>query len=387
MTERRLRPLVEDRLASQAAVCLLGPRQTGKTTLAMELSRSRPSVYVDLEAPGDLARLSEPELYLEAHRDELVVIDEIQRMPGLFEVLRGVIDRGRREERGTGRFLLLGSASPSLMRQSGESLAGRIAYLELEGFGVDEVDPEGVEGLWLKGGFPLSFLAVDDRSSLRWRQDFIRTYLERDIPQLGSRVPAETLRRFWTMLAHRQGTPFNGSDLARSLGLTTPTVSRYLDLLVDLLLVRRLEPWSGNVGKRLARTPRAFVRDSGIVHALLGLEDLEQVLGHPIAGPSWEGFVIENLISATAGRAQASFFRSSGGAEIDLVLEWPGGPRWAVEVKRSLTPRLKRGFHSASEDIQPDRGYLVYPGSERYPVHHEVDAIGLAEIVELARGV
>jgi len=387
MIERRLRTVVEERLASQAAVCLLGPRQTGKTTLALEIAGSRPSVYLDLESPADAARLSEPELYLDQHRDELVVVDEIQRSPGLFEVLRGVIDRGRREGRGTGMFLLLGSASPALLRQSGETLAGRISYLELEGFTVDETGRDEVERLWVRGGFPLSFLAADDRTSLAWRQDFIRTYLERDIPQLGSRVPAETLRRFWTMLAHRQGAPFNATDLARSLGLAVSTASRYLDLMVDLMLVRRLEPWTANVGKRLTRTPRAFVRDSGILHALLGLEDRDAILGHPIAGPSWEGFVIENLIAAAGPRAEACFFRSSGGAEIDLVLEWPGGPRWAVEIKRSLTPKLTKGFHVASEDIQPDCGFVVYPGQERYPVKPGVEAIGLAEITELARRI
>jgi len=387
MIERRLRTVVEERLASQAAVCLLGPRQTGKTTLALEIAGSRPSVYLDLESPADAARLSEPELYLDQHRDELVVVDEIQRSPGLFEVLRGVIDRGRREGRGTGMFLLLGSASPALLRQSGETLAGRISYLELEGFTVDETGRDEVERLWVRGGFPLSFLAADDRTSLAWRQDFIRTYLERDIPQLGSRVPAETLRRFWTMLAHRQGAPFNATDLARSLGLAVSTASRYLDLMVDLMLVRRLEPWTANVGKRLTRTPRAFVRDSGILHALLGLEDRDAILGHPIAGPSWEGFVIENLIAAAGPRAEACFFRSSGGAEIDLVLEWPGGPRWAVEIKRSLTPKLTKGFHVASEDIQPDCGFVVYPGQERYPVKPGVEAIGLAEIAELARRI
>lgn len=387
MIERRLRTVVEERLASQAAVCLLGPRQTGKTTLALEIAGSRPSVYLDLESPADAARLSEPELYLDQHRDELVVVDEIQRSPGLFEVLRGVIDRGRREGRGTGMFLLLGSASPALLRQSGETLAGRISYLELEGFTVDETGRDEVERLWVRGGFPLSFLAADDRTSLAWRQDFTRTYLERDIPQLGSRVPAETLRRFWTMLAHRQGAPFNATDLARSLGLAVSTASRYLDLMVDLMLVRRLEPWTANVGKRLTRTPRAFVRDSGILHALLGLEDRDAILGHPIAGPSWEGFVIENLIAAAGSRAEACFFRSSGGAEIDLVLEWPGGPRWAVEIKRSLTPKLTRGFRAASEDIQPDCGFVVYPGQERYPVKPGVEAIGLAEITELARRI
>lgn len=384
MIGRRLRPVIESRLKEQAAVCLLGPRQVGKTTLALELAETVPSVYLDLESPADASRLAEPELYLEAQTNKLVVIDEVQLAPGLFGTLRGVIDRGRRAGRSAGRFLLLGSAAPGLLRQSGESLAGRVAYLELEPLTIDEVPPDEGERLWVRGGFPLSFLAENDRASTAWRQDFIRTYLERDVPQLGSRLPAETLRRFWTMLAHRQGSGFNASDLARSLDLSAPTVARYLDLLVDLLLVRRLEPWVSNAGKRLVKSPKVFVRDSGLVHALLGLEDLEALLGHPVAGPSWEGFVIENLISAAGNRASASYYRSAGGAEVDLILEWPGGPRWAIEVKRSLSPRVRRGFHSAADDISPDRGFVVYPGEERYPVSGEVEAVGLRELVAMA---
>jgi predicted AAA+ superfamily ATPase len=387
MIERRLRHEIESRLEEQAAVCLLGPRQVGKTTLALEISESLQSVYLDLESPADASRLAEPELYLESQADKFVVIDEVQLAPGLFGVLRGVIDRGRQTGRSTGRFLLLGSAAPELLRQSGESLAGRVAYLELEPLMVDEVPSEEADRLWARGGFPLSFLAVDDRASVVWRQDFIRTYLERDVPQLGPRLPAETLRRFWTMLAHRQGSIFNASDLARSLDLSAPTVARYLDLMVDLLLVRRLEPWVSNAGKRLVKSPKVFVRDSGLVHALLGLGDLDALLGHPVAGPSWEGFVIENLISAAGDRASASFYRSSGGAEVDLILDWPGGPRWAIEVKRSLSPRVRRGFHSAAEDISPDRGFVVYPGEERYPVSGEVEAVGLRGLVADALAV
>lgn len=387
MIDRRLKPVIESRLNDQAAVCLLGPRQVGKTTLALELADETPSIYLDLESPADASRLAEPELYLESHSDRLVVIDEVQRAPGLFQTLRGVIDQGRRSGKSNGRFLLLGSASPSLLRQSGESLAGRVAWLELEPLAIDEVKAGRADSLWVRGGFPLSLLAGDDRASMLWRQDFIRTYLERDVPQLGSRLPAETLRRFWTMLAHRQGSPFNGSDLARSLGVSGDTTGRYLDLMVDLLLVRRLEPWVSNAGKRLVKSPRVYVRDSGLVHALLGLGDLDALLGHPVAGPSWEGFVIENLISAAGDRASASFYRSAGGAEVDLVLDWPGGPRWAIEVKRSLSPRVGRGFHSAAEDISPDKRFVVYPGEERYPVSGEVEAVGLRELVADALAV
>lgn len=387
MIDRRLKPVIESRLNDQAAVCLLGPRQVGKTTLALELADETPSIYLDLESPADASRLAEPELYLESHSDSLVVIDEVQRAPGLFQTLRGVIDQGRRSGKSNGRFLLLGSASPSLLRQSGESLAGRVAWLELKPLAIDEVKAGRADSLWVRGGFPLSLLAGDDRASMLWRQDFIRTYLERDVPQLGSRLPAETLRRFWTMLAHRQGSPFNGSDLARSLGVSGDTTGRYLDLMVDLLLVRRLEPWVSNAGKRLVKSPRVFVRDSGLVHALLGLGDLDALLGHPVAGPSWEGFVIENLISAAGDRASASFYRSAGGAEVDLVLDWPGGPRWAIEVKRSLSPRVGRGFRSAAEDISPDKRFVVYPGEERYPVSGEVEAVGLRELVADALAV
>lgn len=387
MIDRRLKPVIESRLNDQAAVCLLGSRQVGKTTLALELADETPSIYLDLESPADASRLAEPELYLESHSDSLVVIDEVQRAPGLFQTLRGVIDQGRRSGKSNGRFLLLGSASPSLLRQSGESLAGRVAWLELKPLAIDEVKAGRADSLWVRGGFPLSLLAGDDRASMLWRQDFIRTYLERDVPQLGSRLPAETLRRFWTMLAHRQGSPFNGSDLARSLGVSGDTTGRYLDLMVDLLLVRRLEPWVSNAGKRLVKSPRVFVRDSGLVHALLGLGDLDALLGHPVAGPSWEGFVIENLISAAGDRASASFYRSAGGAEVDLVLDWPGGPRWAIEVKRSLSPRVGRGFRSAAEDISPDKRFVVYPGEERYPVSGEVEAVGLRELVADALAV
>ncbi|HET8956427.1 MAG TPA: ATP-binding protein [Solirubrobacterales bacterium] len=381
MIERRIAPQVASLLAQSPAVVLTGPRQAGKTTLALEIAAGHPATYLDLESESDRARLTEPELYFADHTDEMLVLDEIQRMPGLFEVLRGVIDRGRREGNPTGRFLLLGSASLELLAQSGETLAGRVAFAELTPLDLTEVGAEALDQLWVRGGFPESFLAVDDQASLRWRRDFIRTYLERDIPQLGPRIPAETLRRLWTMLAHSQGGLLNAANIARGLGISGATVGNYLDLLVDLLLVRRLPPRLANAGKRLVRSPKVYVRDSGLLHALLGIADKESLLGHPVVGGSWEGLVIENLIGVAGTDAEPSFYRTSGGAEIDLVLSWPDGREWAIEVKRTLAPKLERGVRSAIADIAPERSFVVYPGGERFPLADDVEAIGLGELL------
>lgn len=380
MLPRRIEPEVALLLAQAPAVVLTGPRQVGKTTLALAIAEGRDDVYLDLESEADRARLAEPELYFADHTDELVILDEIQRAPGIFEALRGTIDRGRREGKGTGRFLLLGSAAIELLAQSGETLAGRVAFAELAPLDVTEVGAERLDELWVRGGFPESLLASDDANSMRWRRDFIRTYLERDIPQLGPRIPAETLRRLWTMLAHQQGGLLNAAQIARGLGVSGATVGHYLNLMVDLLLVRRLPPRLGNVGKRMVRSPKVYVRDSGLAHALLGLADKEAVLGHPVAGGSWEGLAIENLIAMTSGRAEASFYRTSGGAEVDLVLTWADGREWAVEVKRSLAPKLERGLRSALEDLQPERSFIVYAGSERYRLGAGVEAIDLATL-------
>jgi len=385
MIERRVAPEITALLERLPAVALVGPRQAGKTTLALTIAEGRPSVYLDLESATDRARLAEPALYLSDHADELVILDEIHRAPGLFEALRGMIDQGRREGRGTGRFLLLGSAAIELLAQSGETLAGRIAFVELSPFDIVEVGTQHLDRLWTRGGFPDSFLAVDDAISLRWRQDFIRTYLERDIPQLGPRIPAETLRRLWTMFAHHQGGLLNAAQLARGLGVSGATIAHYLDLMVDLLLVRRLPPHLPNLGKRMVRSPKVYVRDSGLLHALLGLADREALLGHPIIGPSWEGMAIENLLSAAGPQAQASFYRTSHGAEIDLVLSWPGGEDWAVEIKRSLAPTAERGFHSALADLSPQRALIAYPGAERFRPAPSIEAIGLGELCEQAR--
>ncbi len=375
--ERRIEALLRDRLLEVPAVALLGPRQVGKTTLALEIAQRQPSIYLDLESPSDQARLSDPELYLAQHEDKLVILDEVQRLPGLFQILRGLIDRGRRKGRRNSRFLLLGSASLDLLRQSGESLAGRISYLEMTPLDALEVDAEQTTRLWLRGGFPDSFLATSDQSSLRWRQDFIRTYLERDVPLLGPRIPAELLRRFWTMLAHHQSGLLNAAEFARALGVDGKTVSTYIDLLVDLLLVRRLPPWHANVGKRLVKSPRVYVRDSGVAHALLGLDTMDDVLGHPVAGASWDGFAIETLTATAPNGTQAYFYRTAAGAEIDLVLVLPGGARWAIEVKRSLAPKVQRGFHQACLDLDPQRKIVIYPGQESFPLAPGIDAMSV----------
>lgn len=375
MIDRRISTELAERLAEVPAVALIGPRQVGKTTLAVEIGKSRPSIYLDLESDADRAKLAEPELYLAGHADKLVILDEVHRLPGLFQILRGLIDAGRRRGQRTGRFLLLGSASIDLLRQSGESLAGRISYLEMRPLDGLEVGDDQIDRLWVRGGFPDSFLAASDRASQRWRQDFIRTYLERDIPMFGPRIAAETLRRFWTMLAHHQSGLLNAAEFARSLGVNGKTVAGYLDLLVDLLLVRRLEPWHSNAGKRLVKSPRIYVRDSELVHTLLGLSSYEDILGHPIAGASWEGFVIETLIAAAPEGTKANFYRTAAGAEIDLLLTLPGGELWAIEIKRSLQPKLERGFHHACDDLSPAKRLLIYPGRERYPLADGVEVM------------
>lgn len=383
MIKRRIEAELLHLVNESPAVALLGPRQVGKTTLALNIGETLPSIYLDLESEADRAKLSEPELYLASHGDKLVILDEVHRLPDVFQILRGLIDRNRRSGRRAGQFLLLGSASIELLKQSGETLAGRIAYLEMQPVDGLEVPADALGKLWLRGGFPDSFLASSDRGSMRWRQDFIRTYLERDIPLLGPRIPAETLRRFWTMLAHHQSGLLNAAELARSLGVDGKTVASYLDLLVDLLLVRRLEPWHANIGKRLVKSPKVYVRDSGIAHALLGLGSTEQVLGHPIVGASWEGFVIETLIAASPEGTAANFYRTAAGAEIDLLLTPPGEKPWAIEIKRSLAPKLEKGFHLACEDLQPTKRIVVYPGEESYPLPGNVAAMSLPTAARL----
>ncbi len=373
---------VEDALDAQAGVVLLGPRQVGKTTLAQDIAETREAIYLDMERIADRQILEEPDLYLDAQMGKLVVIDEVQLMPGLFGALRGQIDRRRRAGHRTGQFLLLGSASNTLLQQSAESLAGRVSYHELTPFTLDEVRQEALQKLWLRGGFPDSFLAQSDRASLTWREDFIRTYLERDIPSFGLRIPAETLRRFWTMLAHEQGGLLNAAKLAAGLGVSGQSIARYLDLLVDLMLVRRLPPWHANTGKRLVKSPKVYIRDAGLTHALLGIETSEALLGHPVVGGSWEGFCIENLIAAAPRGTEASFYRSSAGAEIDLILKLPGGALWAIEVKRTTSPKVTRGFHIAADDLDVAERLLVYAETRDVPGQGGLRAMPLAAAID-----
>lgn len=396
MIERQKYHEIVQRLAEAPAVAILGPRQVGKTTLAREVADAlaspgntkRTPLYLDLEAEADRTRLTEPALYLREHADRLVILDEIHRVPEIFGELRGLIDEGRREGNRAGRFIILGSAAIDLLRQSSETLAGRISYCELHPLNLLEVigEGEGVQNdLWLRGGFPDSFLARTDRASQTWRRDFIRTYLQRDIPQFGPRIAEETLRRFWTMLAHIQGELLNAANLARSLGVDGKTVANYIDLMVDLLLVRRLEPWHANTKKRLVKSPKTYVRDSGLMHTLLQIETRDALLGHPKLGNSWEGFVVENLLSVTPDDTQANFYRTSAGAEIDLVLRF-GAERWAVEIKHTAAPKLSKGFHLACEDISPTRRLVVHAGDESFPIGQGIEAMSLVDaMTELDR--
>lgn len=392
MLKRRLTDSVLDYLEQFPAVCLLGPRQVGKTTLARRnfsgSADDLPPEYLDLENPQDIQKLQDAPGYLEQFSDRLVILDEVQRLPGLFQVLRGLIDERRFAGRKTGHFLLLGSASIDLLAQSSETLAGRIGYLELCPVDVLEASDVAADDLWWRGGFPDSLLASSDAHSMRWRDQFITTYLERDIPLLGPRIPAATLRRFWTMLAHNQGSVLNAAQLARNLDVSGKTVAGYLDLMVDLLLLRRLPPFHANVKKRLVKSPKVYIRDSGLVHALLGIDSPHDLLGHPVVGMSWEGHVLENLLRVAPERTEASYYRTQTGVEIDLVLKMPGNRLWAIEIKRTTAPKLERGFRQALEDISPDRAFIVYGGKERYPKDKDIEVISLhdmaAELAKLA---
>ena len=370
-------------------MALLGPRQVGKTTLARSLVAEEDSIYLDLEWPEDRQKLSDPAFFLSRFEDKLVILDEIHRVPEIFQPMRRIIDDGRRQGKGLGRFLILGSASIDLLNQSGETLAGRIEYIELNT--LDCLEIEGSRQLstqlWVRGGFPDSYLAATDEDSLVYRRNFIRTYLERDVPQFGPRIPAQALERLWTMIAHSQGGLLNASELGRSLGLTGKTINSYLDLLCDLLVLRRLSPYPANTKKRLVKSPKVYVRDSGLLHALLGIGTFEQLAGHPVIGASWEGFVLENILSAAPEGTRASFYRTSAGAEIDLLLELPGRTRpWAIEIKQGSLPKLSRGIHQAIEEIKPEKVFVVYDGREHYPLSEQIEAIHLRGLCEILAG-
>jgi hypothetical protein len=361
---------VSQRLKAAPAVALLGPRQCGKTTLARALAAPERSTYFDLESPTDVARLSQPMTALEPLRG-LVVIDEIQRRPDLFPVLRVLLDR---EPRRT-KFLILGSASPALLRQSSETLAGRLAFVEMTGFVLDEIPPRNAGRLWLRGGFPRSYLARSEPLSLAWREDFIRTFLERDLVQLGVHVPALAMRRFWTMVAHYSGDIWNASEIGRSLGEAHTTVRRHLEVLSAALVVRVLQPWFENVGKRQVKAPKIYVRDCGILHALLGIADRRGLESHPKIGASWEGFVVEQLL-AWLEYPQAYYWRTQAGAELDLLL-FLRARRIGVEIKRADAPTLTRSMQSALDDLKLDRLFVVYPGSTRYALSDRAEVLPL----------
>ncbi len=391
MIKREIFDLVHRRLAQFDSVALVGPRQVGKTTLARVIAAGtgQKTRYLDLENPPDRQLLDDPDSYFSAYADHLIILDEVQRAPEIFQVLRGQIDQRRRMEGMTGKFLILGSASMDLLRQSSESLAGRISYVEMAPLTFREIASDDqnrteneqslIDGLWLKGGFPESYMRQDEDESLQWRLDFIQTYLERDIPQFGLQVVTDQLARFWRMLANDQGELFNAQRFARSLGVSGHTIARYLDILEKLLLVRILQPWSVNTGKRFVKSPRPFVRDSGILHALLNLQTMDALRSHAVSGKSWEGFVIENLIDASRGKARPYFYRTGAGAEADLVLEFAPGQCWAIEVKLSSAPTVDRGFHNAADDIAAERRILVHKGKECFPMRGGIEAMPLLD--------
>jgi len=422
MLTRLITDKLNKNIARAPAVALLGARQVGKTTLAKAIAKDRDSLYLDLEDPEDLLKLSDPKSFLRSHSDKLVILDEIQRAPDLFMVLRGLIDENRQAGRTSGQFLLLGSASMDLLRQSSESLAGRISYLEMHGLNVlealkfsyehlgaeegfafpnsfrpeqgrivhrtpDTAVIEYVEGnrneLWLRGGFPDSYLAADDAAAMDWLEDLIRTYLERDIPQMGFRVPAARLRRLWTMLAHLQGETVNYSKLASNLEVDGKTVSHYIDILTDLLLVRRVEPWHANVKKRLVKSSRYYVRDSGVLHRLLGIGSYHALLSNPILGKSWEGFVVENIHSVLPRLAETYFYRTSAGAEVDLVIKMPDAEVWAVEIKHGVAPKLGKHFNQTCEDVGATRKFVVYGGDDEFPIGNDIRMISLPKLMQM----
>lgn len=381
MINRKLFPEIEHALADFPAVALLGPRQAGKTTLAKQIAAQRAgSLYLDLERPSDLAKLADPELFLSRYADSFIMLDEIQRQPELFAVLRALID----EKRTPGRFLLLGSASPQLLRQASESLAGRISFHELAPFDVGEIAPghAQLQDFWLRGGYPLSWLAKSDTASFAWRESFIATHLERDIPAFGIRVPGTTLRRFWQMLAHLHGQLWNASRLAASFGVSAPTVQHYLDILEATYMLRRLPPLQANLGKRLVKSPKVYLRDSGLLHALLDIVTLDDLAGHPVVGASWEGWVLEQVVQLIGPQWQLSFYRTAGGAEMDIVAE-RGNRRLAFEIKFSSAPALSKGFWSAMSDLKPEQAFVVAPVESGYPLAANVEVVAASLLAEV----
>lgn len=383
---RRLENQVHHSLLSFPVTAILGPRQCGKSTLAKTVLQGRAdTVYLDLESPSDLRKLEDPEFFFATQREKLICIDEIQRVPELFPIIRVAVDGQRRP----GKFLILGSASQDLIRQSSETLAGRIHYLELTPFCLDELLAAGLAGkddylrIWVRGGFPDSVTAPSEKVSFEWRTDFIRTFLEREIPQFGFSIPALTLRRFWTMLAHSHGQMLNASKIGQSLGFSSPTIRGYLDIMAQTFMVRVLPPFHANVKKRLIKSPKVYLRDSGILHALLEIEELEGLLGHPVVGNSWEGWCMEQIISMMS-QWRPYFYRTSSGEEIDLVLE-RGRRRLAFEFKSSMAPKVSRGFPGSVEILQPEQTWIVAPVADSYPLMPGVEVASIAAVLSRLR--
>ena len=383
MIKRILQNRVKSSLNKFPIVGVLGSRQVGKTTLAKEISSHYSNaVYLDLEFPPDYNKLEEPVIFLESHKDDLVIIDEIQKRPELFTILRSLIDR----ERKPGRFLILGSASPDLIKHSSESLAGRIVYHKMSPFNAFEVSDfqKPINKLWLQGGYPLSFLNDED-TSFKWRQAFISTFLERDVPQFGIKIAANQLRNFWTMLAHSHGQIWNASQIAGSLGVSYHTINYYLNLLSNLFLVRILQPYKPNIKKRIIKSPKVYIRDSGILHALLNINNSDNLHGHPILGHSFEGFVIEQISQLLPEEKTINYYRTSNGMEVDLVITSANIPEKMIEIKYSLTPHISKGFFYAMKDLGLKHGYVIYPGNEEYRLAENITVVPFEKyIVELS---
>ena len=387
MLTRWIKEKLQKAIAQAPAVALLGARQAGKTTLAKTIAKETNSIYLNLEAPEDWLKLREPASFLSLHSDKLVILDEIQRLPGLFTVLRGLIDKGREQGRGSGRFLLLGSVSGDWLRQTSKSLAGRISYVEMGGLNALEVgydQPEALQTLWLRGGFPESYLARDNGMAMDWLEDLIRTYLERDTPQVGFQMPAARLRRLWTMLAYSQGEPINTSNLASSLEVKRPTVNRYVDIFTGLLLVRCLEPWHADVKKRLLKSPLYYIRDSGVYHRLLEINDYDALLSDPaLLSKSWEGFVIENIHSVLPNRTKTYFYHTAAGAKIDLVIKMPSSEIWAVEIKYGTASNLNVSKHygRTCDDVGATHRYILY-GDDEFQLTSDITVISLPRLMK-----
>ncbi len=393
MIKRSLQQELIKALQNMPVVALLGARQVGKTTLALSISPliGKETAYLDLELDSDLAKLTDTEAYLRRFENKLLIIDEVQRQPDLFRLLRGLVDARKRAGEKTAQFLLLGSASRDLIQHSSETLAGRIRFLELSPFSILELFQENnsvdMETHWLRGGFPDSYLASSDDESWAWRSDFISSYVERDIPLMGPHISATTMRRLWSMLAHNNTSQVNYSKLGESLGFSYKTIKSYIDTLTDFYMLRQLQPWSGNTKKRLVKAPKLYLRDSGLAHRFLTIPDFENLLGHPAIGASWEAYVVENILNQLLDKWRYSFYRTSAKAEIDLVLEGPDKQVWAIEIKRSLAPTVSKGFYYACDDIKATHKFVIYPGNDAFPLSNGVEVMGLLAFVQMGSGI